>query len=157
MTVPCKSLLNSDFDILALWLQGSWNWRGSAVVFLWCTAFFAFMYTDKTEVFYCVSCSFCVFVLVAKAIRGIFIQGFYPLTHHSVFWSLSSSAFICPGSFKLAGMLGGILISQTIRWNCPEHSHLCFIVLVLWTIWEFVWASVKFLNFLNLLSGQSNI
>lgn len=157
MTVPCKSLLNSDFDILALWLQGSWNWRGSAVVFLWCTAFFAFMYTDKTEVFYCVSCSFCVCVLVAKAIRGIFIQGFYPLTHHSVCWSPQQLSFYLPWILQTCWHAGRNTNITNNTLKLPRALSSLLYSLVLWTIWEFVWASVKFLNFLNLLSGQSNI
>lgn len=70
----------------------------------------------------------CVCVLVAKAIKGgrsfrVFILS--PTAWPS--YPLSSSVLIRPVSFKVAAMLRGILILQTMQQDCPERSSL-FIV-----------------------------
>lgn len=148
MTVPCKSLLNAD--ILGLWLQGSRNWRGSVVVFQPLHIY----RQNVTEVFDRVGCSLCVFVLVAKAMRSLFIQVFTPSPTTQSSDPLSSSASTRSVFFKVAGMLGRILISQTICWPCPEQSPLLYSS----ALWEFVWASqIPVLTFSSFLKNNIHL
>lgn len=101
-----------------------------------------------------VGCSLCVFVLVAKAIRSLFIPVFTPSPTTQSSDPLSSSASIRSVFFKVAGMLGRILISQTICWPCPEQSPLLYSS----ALWEFVWASqIPVLAFSSFLKNNVHL